>query len=253
MVLGHTSAHQTGRFPPASGYIILDDADMEDTSLEEISTTSSPTAKTAGPNHGSPPSDAAHLWEEANKALGELLSIKSSIDAHQHKLVWELSMDLCQNNSETAESVKEAKAVCTLSIKEAKTLCSTVITETEAQGASKAGSLQPLHTKTIQHLEEEAIKEESKGQLNFLSVCQAALQVSPPKLFGALVTSYHILLGHVLMSHPFSLPKKLPPLDKDLPPGFPPLLHLSIHLNSSGSITLQTQWMSCHPVGPHPM
>ena len=58
-----------------------DDAEMEDASLEEIPAASSPTAKTPGPSSGTPPSDAAHLWEEANKALGEILSIKSSIDA----------------------------------------------------------------------------------------------------------------------------------------------------------------------------
>ena len=84
-------------------------------------------------------------------------------------------MALCQNDSKTMESIKEAKAVCAHSIQEAKTLCSTAIREAEAWGASQAGLLQQSHAKTIQHLEEEAIKEESKGQLNFLSACQAAL------------------------------------------------------------------------------
>ena len=60
-------------------------------------------------------------------------------------------------------------------IQEAKTLCSTAIREAEAWGASQAGSLQQSHAETIQHLEEEAIEEESKGQLNFLPACQAAL------------------------------------------------------------------------------
>ena len=49
------------------------------------------------------------------------------------------------------------------------------IREAEAQGASQAGSLQQLHAKSIQHLEEQAIEEESKGQLNFLSACQTTL------------------------------------------------------------------------------
>ena len=47
------------------------------------------------PSGDAPGSDAVHPQEEANKALGELLVIKSSIDAHQQKLVWELSMALC--------------------------------------------------------------------------------------------------------------------------------------------------------------
>ena len=84
-------------------------------------------------------------------------------------------MALHRNVSKTMESIKEAKVICTHSIQEAKTLCSTVIREAEVQGASQAGSLQQSHAKTIQHLEEEAIEEESKGQVNFLSACQAAL------------------------------------------------------------------------------
>ena len=97
------------------------------------------------------------------------------MDAHQQKLVWDLGMDLCQNDSETVESIKEAKAIHACSIQEAETLCSGGVKEAEAWGASQAGSLQQSHAKAIQHLEEEAIKEESKVQLNFLSACQAAL------------------------------------------------------------------------------
>ena len=73
------------------------------------------------------------------------------------------------------ESIKETKAICAHSTQEAKTLCSTTIREAEAHGASQAGSFQQSHAKTIQHLEEEAIKEESMGQFNFLSTCQADL------------------------------------------------------------------------------
>ena len=152
-----------------------DDAEMGDASLEEIPTASSPTAKTPGPSSGAPLPDAAHLWEKANKAMGELLATKSSIEACQQKLVSELGMALHQNNSETMDSIKEDKAICTHSTEEAETLCSTTIREAEAQRASQAGSLQQLHAKSIQHLEEQAIEEESKGQLNFLSACQAAL------------------------------------------------------------------------------
>ena len=43
-------------------------------------------------------------------------------------------MALHQNDSETVESIKEAKAICTHSIQEAKTLCSTAIRKAETQG-----------------------------------------------------------------------------------------------------------------------
>ena len=72
-----------------------DDADYGDASLEEIHAASSPTAETPGPSGDAPPTDAGHLWEEAYKALWELLLTKSSIDDHQQKLAWELSMALC--------------------------------------------------------------------------------------------------------------------------------------------------------------
>ena len=174
-----------------------DDAEMAEASLEEIPTAPSPTVETPGPSGSSPPADAGHLWEEANKALGRLLATKLSINTHWQKLVWELGMDLCQNDSETSESIKEANVICAHSTQEAETLCSTTIKEAkascvhsiqeaeslcsmairdmEAWEASQADSLHRSHAKSIQHLEEQAIEEESKGQLDFLSTCQAAL------------------------------------------------------------------------------
>ena len=124
--------------------------------------------------------------------MGDWLAIKSSIEAHQWKLVSKFGMTHCQNESKTKESIKEAKALCAHSIREAETNCahsikeaeahcSTSIREAETQGASQASSIQQSHTQGIQHLEEEAIEEESKGQLNFLSTSQATLEASPLK------------------------------------------------------------------------
>ena len=53
-----------------------DDTEMVEASLEEIPTATSPTAETPGPHSGTHPTDASYLWEEANKALGELLATK---------------------------------------------------------------------------------------------------------------------------------------------------------------------------------
>ena len=131
-------------------------------------------------------------------------------------------MSLCQNKSKNKESIKEAKAFCTLSIreaeancghsiKEAEAPCSTAIREVETWGASQASSIQLLHTKGIQHLEEETIEEESKGQLNFLSACQATLEASPLRSCGVLIASYQVLLGQTLTSHLFSIPQGASP------------------------------------------
>ena len=102
-------------------------------------------------------------------------------------------MGLCQNNSETTESIKDAKSICThstqeaetlysatikeakatcaCSIQETETLCSMAIRDTETWGASQADSLHQRHAKSIQHLEEQVIQEECKSQLDFLFAC----------------------------------------------------------------------------------
>ena len=110
-------------------------------------------------------------------------------------------MELHWNDSETAESIKEARAICThvamdaealcsSMVKEAKATCahtiweaeitcSVAIREAETQGASQAESLHRQHAKTIKHLEEQVIQEEGKSQIDFLSTCQAALHARP--------------------------------------------------------------------------
>ena len=193
---------------------------MEDASLEEIPTPSSPTAEVPEPNSDTPPTDVAHLQEEANKALGDLLMVKSSIDAHQQKLVSEFTMAICENHSETTESVKEAKTICTCSLQEAENCCSVAIKETEAQRASQAVSIQQSHHRAVQHLEEESIKEERKSQLNFLSTCQAALRAHPPEFQDVLLACYHVLLGHAPMV--LAYPKELHPFHQGPPLDFFP-------------------------------
>ena len=101
-------------------------------------------------------------------------------------------------------AIKEAKATCAHSIQEAETLCSMAIRGTEVPGVSQAGSLQQSHAKSILCLEEQAIEKENKSQLDFLSICQTALQASPAELHSTLVASYQVLMGQVLMSLLFS-------------------------------------------------
>ena len=94
----HTSAPQTGGSLWFSGHIIPKGCTRwwqeGEASLEEIPTVPSPIAETPGPSSGTLSNDAGLLCKEANKTLGDLLATKSSIEAHQWKLVWELSMAL---------------------------------------------------------------------------------------------------------------------------------------------------------------
>ena len=104
-----------------------DDVEMAEGSLEEVPTTISPIATTPGSRRGTPPTDVSQLWEKANKALEELLATKLSINSHRWKVVWELDMELCWNDSKTAESIMEATAVCTHAYLDAEALCSTTV------------------------------------------------------------------------------------------------------------------------------
>ena len=60
----------------------LDECNLDNPTMEDVSATYSPTIKTPGPSGNVPPLDIAHLCEEANKALGDWLTVQSSIDAH---------------------------------------------------------------------------------------------------------------------------------------------------------------------------
>ena len=105
----------------------LDDAKMAEVSLEGIPTTISPIAVTTRSRSITPPADMAELWENANKALEELLTPKASIDACRQRAIWELGMELCRNESTTAESIKQARAICSHITLDAEALCFTTV------------------------------------------------------------------------------------------------------------------------------
>ena len=148
-------------------------------------------------------------------------------------------MALHQNESETTKAIKEMKALCDHTIWDAEThqtaliseakvwhmacikeiedncihalaeaenCCSTAIREAESSSASKACSIQQSHAKDIQHLEAEAIEEEGKDHLAFLTTCSTALKASPPKAQGIMVTPFHLLLGNAPTSTQLSIP-----------------------------------------------
>ena len=67
--------------------------------------------------------------------------------------------------------------------------------ENAAMRSSRSATLHRDHIKLVQELEEQAIREESKNQHDFLSACQAVLHHAPQSLKENLTTSYHVLLG----------------------------------------------------------
>ena len=79
-----------------------------------------------------PPADATELQENANKALIDLLTTKASIDACRQRAIWELGMELHQNESQAIKSIKEAKAVCCQVTLDPQALCFTTVKEAKA-------------------------------------------------------------------------------------------------------------------------
>ena len=220
-------------------------AEMAEASLEGISTSISPIAMASRPESITPPVDAMELWENANKALEELLATKASIEACRQRAIWELGMELHWNESKATKSIKEAKAICSLVTLDARTACSvavkeakmtqnciiweakatcfTFIRDVEAWKASQAESLQREHGNIMQDLEMQVIQEESRSQADFLSACQATLYPSPWELKSALAASYHILLGQTPPSPPFVLLLRASPVEEQPASAIPPI------------------------------
>ena len=152
---------------------------------------------------------------------------------------------LCQNESQVAALIKEARVICSqttldiwtacsqsllasktsylAAVKEAKTTrghlvqeaeatCSKAICEAEAQKNSQAAMLHKEHGKYMQDLEEQVMGEESRSHNNFLFAYQVTLYSSPPSLKGTLVASYHILQGQTPLSPPLVLPQRASPV-----------------------------------------
>ena len=99
-------------------------AKVAEASLEGIPTSISPIAVASRSEIITPLADAMELWANANKALKDLLTTKASMDAHRWRAIWELGMELHQNKSQVAESIKEAKAVCSRVTLDTQTTCS---------------------------------------------------------------------------------------------------------------------------------
>ena len=73
--------------------------------------------------------DLVELWTNANKALDDLLNTKGSIYARRQRAVWDLGVMLCQNESQVATTVKEARVICSQTALDIWTACSQLILE----------------------------------------------------------------------------------------------------------------------------
>ena len=182
---------------------------------------------------GSPTVDLTELQMDTNLATDHMLSVKRSTDLKRQQITWKLGLQLCQNEANEAAANERAKILHLWEILDAKVDCTKVVLEAKnsyraalqeakmvqgnqfqemevtyskafsenvAMRSSRSATLHQEHIKLMQELEEQAIREESKSQHDFLSACQAILCHSPQSLKETLTTSYHILLGWSLLS-----------------------------------------------------
>ena len=117
---------------------------------------------------------------------------------------------------------KEAKTTQAHTIQEAKAACSTAIRNAEVWRASQAELFQREHGKTMWDLEAQVIREEGRSQADFLSICQATLYATPAELKGALVASYHVLLGQAPPTHTFILSQRVSLVEEQPASSAPP-------------------------------
>ena len=128
----YASTSQAKGTPSAGGYFISGKCQDGRRISRGIPTTISPIAATTRSGSVTPPADTAELWGNANKALEEWLAIKASIDTCRHRAVWELGIELHQNESEVTKSIREARAICSQVTLDAKALCFAVVKEAKA-------------------------------------------------------------------------------------------------------------------------
>ena len=171
--------------------------------------------------------DLTELRTDANLAADHMLSIKRSTDLKRQGIIWELGLQLCQNEAKEATANEKAKVLhlymvlnakvdCTkavleakysyrVAVQEAKMIWGNRLQESEAAyskalgenatvRSSRSGTLHREHVRPMQELEEQAIREESKSCHDFLSACQAVLLHALQSLKENLTTSYNILL-----------------------------------------------------------
>ena len=205
-------------------------ANMEEgeASLESNPVNVSPIAAMYSSCSGSPTVDLTELQMDANLAVNHMLSVKRSMDLKRQQMIWELGVLLCCNEAKEAASNEKAKVVYSwevldtkvdyakavleakcnyrVAVQEAKTIRGNWLQESEiayskalgknvAMRSSQSVTLHREHVRLMQELEEQAIREESKSQHDFLLTCQAILHHAWQPLKENLTTSYHVLLG----------------------------------------------------------
>ena len=219
-------------------------------SIESNPVCDSPTAVAYSSHSDSPTMDLSELQANANLAVNQMLSIKSSLDLERQWAIRDFEVLLHQWEAEEATTNERARIVhsrndlnakvkCTkvvmrakykyrVAIQEARvTRCSEfeeseatyleALSENVAAKSLQCTTLCSEHTRHMHELEKRALDAENKSCQDFLLAHQAILCHAPQSLKENLHSSYHILLGQLSSSF-WSIPSTRAPQAEGQPP-----------------------------------
>ena len=98
-------------------------------SLESNPVNVSPTVAAYSSHSGSPTVDLMELRTDINLTTDHMLSIKRSMDLKRQQIIWELGLQLCQNEAKEAVANEKAKVVHSHAVLNAKVDCSKAVLE----------------------------------------------------------------------------------------------------------------------------
>ena len=122
------------------------------------------------------------------------------MDAHCRKQVSDTETAFHQNETQTTEAIKEAKAHCATVIQDAEATCAAVIREVEATCAECMCTIWQSHGESMQDIDREAIAEEGRDCQSFLIACGAVLWACPPEAHGILMYPLQLLTGNMSLA-----------------------------------------------------
>ena len=147
----------------------------------------------AGPSNI--PQVVAWLQKEMNVALGQLLTMKATLDSHRRELEWDLDSTVQQLEAQTARAIQEVESLCAATIKEAEACHMATIKEAKDCCTACVHALQESHREGILNFECKAQEKEMHTHLSFLEACGAALRACPVEAHGVLLYPLQLLIG----------------------------------------------------------
>ena len=100
-------------------------------SLEDVPTNISPIAAAYSSRSISPPVDPLELQANANRAIGNMLHLKGTLNGKRQRAAWELGVLVHQIEAQESASVNEAEAICSQAIFDAQMICSQSVLEAQ--------------------------------------------------------------------------------------------------------------------------